>query len=334
MARKPPESAKTFLPQDYPRIRDATAFNGFLDDSTIAPHPGKITIEKVKQAIRRAIQDANQKSSRTTLSIPSDEPPHKTAQRYRREGRKLLEYLKKYCVDPAVTAYDMQGKGVYAVGEDLFRRRILQKERMNAGWRYQYLTLYCARETNRFESVSDIGSIEADFNATVPFVGDPHQHLNLFVSVKNRRNTIGGQDFPKAMRALEGVANRDKNRRGPYLCVFGIAMDGGTRQIRRDRDGRDYSVNTEIWLSDYFWPFFTNYTYEELMILVLEVLEELSEGGGLATQLEVPQEILQAFAEACAEERLIDGEGRFVNARTLVRFICGASIAVDDKELS
>jgi hypothetical protein len=311
--------------QPYPRILDRDSqYYGCLDDSTLVQHQIKIPVDEVKAFIRLAIEDANKKSSRVILSIPADESPEKIAQKYRREGKKLLEYFKKYCVDPAATAYQIQGKHYTIVGEDLFRRRTLQKERMNAGWRYQYLTLYCARETGRFDSVSDIGTKEADFNAIVGFLDNPQAHLNLFVSVKNRRNTVGGQDFPKAVRALEAMASSDKNRRGPYLCVFGIAMDRGTRHIRRDREGREYSANTEVWLSDYFWPFFTNYSYEEIMTLVLEVLEELHELGDLATQVEVPTELLEAFGAACLNAGLLDETGCFNDARKIVSFICSS----------
>jgi len=316
-------STTATTPQNYPRIQDRDSEHfGCLDDSTLVQHRVRIPVAHVKAFIRLAIEDANKKSSRAILSILADETPDKVAKRYIREGKKLLDYFKKYCVDPAATAHQIQGKHYAVVAEDLFRRRTLQKERMNAGWRYQYLTLYCARETKRFDSVSDIGTREADFNAIVRFAGNPQEHLNLFVSVKNRRNTIGGQDFPKAVRALETTASSDKNRRGPYLCVFGIAMDRGTRYIRRDNEGRPHSVNTEVWLSDYFWPFFTNFSYEEIMTLVLEVLEELQESGELATQVEVPTELLEAFGKACRNAGLVDEEGRFDDARKVISFIC------------
>ncbi len=284
------KSAAITAPQSYPRIQDSESqYFGCIDDSTLVQHQVKIPVDQVKIFIRVAIADANKKSSRIILSIPVDDPPEKVARKYKQEGKKLLDYFRKYCVDPATTAYQYQGKHYTAVGDDLFRRRTLQQERMNAGWRYQYLTLYCARETTRFDSVSDLGTKEADFNAVIGFSNNPQEHLNLFVSVKNRRNTIGGQDFPKAVQALETAASTDRNRRGPYLCVFGIAMDRGTRYIRRNNEGQAYSVNTEVWLSDYFWPFFTNYSYEEIMTLVLEVLEEFNESGELATHVEVPQ---------------------------------------------
>jgi hypothetical protein len=33
-----------------------------------------------------------------------------------------------------------------------------------------------------------------------------------------------------------------------------------------------YSFNTEIWLSDFFWQFFSNVSYEHIIKAVLEVL--------------------------------------------------------------
>jgi hypothetical protein len=117
---------------------------------------------------------------------------------------------------------------------------------------------------------------EADFNATMNIVAS-NKTLNIYVSIKNRANTMGGQDWPKAIGALEGVARSDRNRSGPYICVFGITIDKGQRQIRRiSKTKAPYSVNTEVWLSDFFWPFFANYTYAEIAKAVFEVLMETS----------------------------------------------------------
>ncbi len=111
------------------------------------------------------------------------------------------------------------------------------------------------------------------------------------LSTKNRRNTLGGQDWPKAIRALESVAMNDRNRVGPYCCIFGIVMDRGQRHIKiEQKTGQTYSNNTEVWLSDFLWPFFANYSYEEIMRLVLDVLLSLQESEELATQIQIPLE--------------------------------------------
>jgi hypothetical protein len=137
--------------------------------------------------------------------------------------------------DPASTAHQIYNKHYRVVGIEQFRNRTLQKERMNSGWRYQYLSVDCARESGRFVSVSDIGAAEGDFNAIIEFTDPTLQPLRLYVSVKNRSNTMGGQDWPKAIHALESVAIADKNATGPYCCVFGIAMERGQRNIKRQQ---------------------------------------------------------------------------------------------------
>ena len=68
---------------------------------------------------------------------------------------------------------------------------------------------------------------------------------------------MGGQDWPKAIQALETVAKADKNRTGPYCCIFGIAMEKGNRYIKYEKKTNTaYSVNTEVWLSDFLLAFF------------------------------------------------------------------------------
>ena len=134
---------------------------------------------------------------------------------------------------------------------------------------------------------------------------------------------MGGQDWPKAIRALEKVASEDKNRTGPYCCIFGIAMDRGERVIRREKKtSQPYSVNTEIWFSDFFWPFFTNYSYEEIMTAVLGVLLESSSQEALATEIEVPELVLEAFGDECRKAQLIDEHGFFSDPYKLVRLFC------------
>lgn len=278
------------IPQNYPRVRDETRPEyGCLDDATLTPHKTKIPVEQMKSLIQSAINNAGRKSRREILSIPLDATSEQIAAIYEREGRELFRYFKRYCGDPAATAHQIYRKHYRDVGVEQFRNRTLQKERMNSGWRYQYLVIDCARQTKRFEAVSDIGAAEGDFTATIKFLDHSRQPLSLYVSVKNRSNTMGGADWPKAIQALETVAKNDKNRTGPYCCVFGIAMDRGLRYIKREQKTKiAHSVNTEIWLSDYFWPFFADHSYEEIMRFVLDVLVSSYSAENLPTQVDVP----------------------------------------------
>ncbi|NWG18190.1 MAG: hypothetical protein HXY41_16325 [Chloroflexi bacterium] len=308
--------------QNYPRIQDKNSpYYDCLDDSTLVPHQGKILPEELQSLIRKAIMTANRKSSREILSIPIDATPEQIAVIYEREGRELFKYFKKYVGDPASTAHQIYGKHYRAVGIEQFRNRTLQKERMNSGWRYQFLAVDCARQSGRFRSVSDIGAAEGDFNAIIEFRNSQLDPLRLYVSVKNRSNTLGGQDWPKAIEALERVAKTDKNAVGPYCCVFGIAMDRGTRYIKREQKSKlPHSVNTEVWLSDYFWPFFSNYSYEEIMTMVLDVLISSYEAENLSTEIEIPDALLNSFGAACAGAELVDENGYFNDPYRLVRF--------------
>lgn len=323
------------MAQPYPRITDENdIFYGYLDDSALLAHSTKISINKLKELIKIAINNANQKSSREILSIATNISQENINQIYIKEGKELFKYFKKYCGDPASTAFEIFNKHYKQVAKEQFRNRTLQKQRMNSGWRYQYLAKDCAQESKRFRSISDIGAAEADFNAVIDFLDKNKGSLNLYVSIKNRSNTMGGQDWPKAIEALENVAKNDKNKIGPYCCVFGLAMERGHRNIKVKKGTKiPHSSNTEVWYSDFFWPFFANYSYEDIMMAVLDVLiglepekEELSslEEIEVATpeEIEIPALLIESFAEACRKAGLIDSSGHFDNPQKLVRFFC------------
>ena len=306
--------------QNYPRVSDENnPFHGYLDDSKLQPHLRKIPISELKTIIVDSIDYANKKSSRTILKITGDTPE----KFYKRTGKGLFKYFLQYCGDPASTAHACLNRHYSEVGKEQFRNRILQKQRMNSGWRYQYIAKESANNSKRFLSISDIGSEEADFNATIKILLSK-ELLNIYTSVKNRSNTVGGQDMPKAIRALENVARNDKNRTGPYICVFGIVMERGFRNIRYEKKSKTpYSSNTEIWMSDFFWPFFSNYTYDEIIKAVLDVLLEIGERDEF--EIEIPQEILDSFGECCREHDLLDEKGIFNDAYKLVDLFCGRS---------
>ncbi len=311
--------------QGYPRIQDESRSDyGCLDDSKLKQHTNKISTAKLKQMIRSAIKNANKKSAREILSIPLDSTETEVDRLLAREGKELFKYFKKYCGDPASTAHQVLGKNYRDVGIEQFRLKTLQRERMNSGWRYQFLAFDCASHSTRFKSVNDLGLAEADFNAVIPFKDDRESPLNFYVSVKNRGNTMGGQDWPKAIEALESVAKSDRNRSGFYCCIFGMAMDRGSRLIKKSNKKIAYSSNTEVWFSDFFWPFFANYAYEEIMSAVLEVLIATTESYDLPTMSDPPDKLLDSFGEECVEEKLLDELGNFNDAHKLVKFFCAS----------
>jgi hypothetical protein len=69
---------------------------------------------------------------------------------YRKKGKELFAYFKKYYGDPAATAYDCLGKHYREIAIEQFRNQTLQKQRMNSGGRYQHIAKDCAVRSRRF----------------------------------------------------------------------------------------------------------------------------------------------------------------------------------------
>jgi hypothetical protein len=215
--------------QKYPRLADSD----LLDETKLIPHVNKIPIERFKEIVVNSIMIAERKSRRAIVNLDDNAPEEIVQQVYEKEGRELFSYFLKYCGDPASTAKQSLNRHCYDVAREQFRERTAQKERMNSAWRYQFIAKDAATASKRFDSVSDIGLAEADFNAVIKY-NKKSTKLNIYVSVKNRTNTMGGQDWPKAIRALETEARTDKNRVGDYLCVFGFSMERGLRLIKKE----------------------------------------------------------------------------------------------------
>ncbi len=314
--------------QDYPRIGEGEDFAGLLDERKLVPHAHKISSSKVRQIISDAVKNANRKASRAILNIPEKSTDAEMRNIFLKEGRKLLEYFRQYCGDPPATAYQCLDRHYSEVAAEQFRNRTLQKERMNSGWRYQFMAHDCAQASRRFATVSQLATAEADFNVTIATKNFPKRKINIYVSVKNRTNTMGGQDWPKAIAALEAMAKNDPNRSEPYVCVFGIAMERGTRYMKAKRGGNYYSVNTEVWLSDFFWPFFSNHSYEEIMNAVLDALIEDGKRVESATiGITVPRELIESFGVCCRETGLVDEKGYFTDCLKLAFFLGGIELS-------
>ena len=317
-------SAKNIMQQSYPRIQgEADSYYGFLDDSQLVPHIRKIKTTELKRIIKSAIINANQKSNRTILDIREKASEDEIKTILSKKGKELFNYFVKYCGDPASTAIACHNNHYSTIAKEQFRNRTLQKERMNSGWRYQFIAKDGASASQRFDLVSELGASEADFCVSIRTIKHNPESVSIYVSVKNRINTMGGQDWPKAIAALETVAKNDKNRTSPYLCVFGIAMEKGLRLIKQDQKTKsNHSNNTEIWRSDFFWPFFTNYSYEEIIQAVLDVLIEIGEKDSI--DIEIPVDLIESFGACCREHDLLDENGIFSDPYRLARLFVGS----------
>jgi hypothetical protein len=305
--------------QGYPRNDD-----GLLDDSRLQTHIYKPTKDEMQTIIIDAIKQANKKSSREILKIPDGVPERQLAEIYIEAGKALFKYFKKTYADPASTTYYYQNKHYSVIGKELFKNKALHDERMNAGWRYQYIAKGAALYTQRFKTVSDIGSSGTDFTATIAMLGSDSEMLSVYASVKNRSSTISGSNWPKAIQDLEEAAKKDVNRTGPYICVFCLTMDRGNRVMKVARETKiPYSVNAEVWPSNFFWPFFTNYSYEEVVKTVMTVLPDVEEQDSMG--VDVPSALLESFGMWCKNRGLIDSNGCFNNPEKLVEFFVRGS---------
>ncbi len=312
--------------QNYPRISsEGDKYFGFLDERQLETHHTSLTKAQMIDIIGESIEYANHKSSRAFLDIPLD-ADHTTYSRiYREGGQELFRYFHKYYGDPASTARECFNQTYKVIASRQFFNRMVQKGRMNSGWRYQFIAEKAANESGRFSAVSNIGTADADFSAAVNFTHQRKEAVAVYVSVKNRFNTLGGQDWPGAIINLENFARNDRNRRAPYLCIFGIAMDSGIRYIKNNsKTHAPYSVNTEVWGSDFFWPFFTGYTYSSIMKLVAEVLKD--KGSREETDYSLPVEVTEAFGDKCKENGLVNENGYFNDIFKLVEFFCSKKV--------
>lgn len=308
---------KTF--EKYPRIETGVNLD-LIDDAKLAQHASKVKPEDLQRLIVEAIRFANQKSSRTALNIADNATPSELDKKYKEAGEGLFEYFREFTSDPASTSLKFFNQNCREVAREHYQIRVLQKERMNSGWRYQYLATGCAKLTGRFEGFSDLGLTEADFNASIR-ITETNTILSIYVSVKNRASTIGGTDWNASIDKLEKFAIEDKNRTGPYLCVFAFVMDKGLRRRKRNRAGEVRSQNTELWASDYFWPFFANFKYEEIMQAVLQAL--LADSKLEEAAIDIPDEVLDVFEQQCRDRGLVDDDGNFNDPTKLVAFFCG-----------
>ncbi|MBI4353019.1 MAG: hypothetical protein HY593_03740, partial [Candidatus Omnitrophica bacterium] len=90
----------------------------------------------------------------------------------------------------------------------------MQRQRMNMGVFYQYLTIELMRkslksEKSNIEAVWD-GAREGDVVAEIKTPG-LKPGIRIYTSVKKSSDTVGGQDVPGVIRRLESIAKEEKN---------------------------------------------------------------------------------------------------------------------------
>jgi hypothetical protein len=92
-----------------------------LDVVRVAPHTHEIAIDDLYAVIAKAITDAAGKSSRAILEGHDHLSEEEKVEFFRRKGKDLFTYFRKYYGDPAATAYYKELK------------RVLRARRLKAG---------------------------------------------------------------------------------------------------------------------------------------------------------------------------------------------------------
>ena len=176
-----------------------------------------------------------------------------------------ISHLKKR-TDPILGVYFY----TFCEVEDIFELDAIphemQRQRMNMGVFYQYLTIELmkkAHQTKRtsVEAVFD-GEREGDVVAEIKTPGFA-SGIRIYASVKKSSDTVGGQDVPGVIRRLEAVAKTGKNITRPYLCVFCYATPPAgvireykdSRSVRCNNEGHPFSENCESWEPGFIFPF-------------------------------------------------------------------------------
>lgn len=176
-----------------------------------------------------------------------------------------VSHLKKR-TDPILGAYFYLQCNIKEIFELDAIPHEMQRQRMNMGVFYQYLTIELMRKSlksrkTNIEAVFD-GAREGDVVAEIRTPGFK-PGIRIYTSVKKSSDTVGGQDVPGVIRRLESIAKEEKNITRPYLCVFCYATPPGgvirsyqdSRGVRCNNQGYPFSDNCESWEPGFIFPF-------------------------------------------------------------------------------
>jgi hypothetical protein len=236
--------------QDYPRTKDYLA----KDELFPIPNP-PLSLKAVDEAVEIAF-------SRCLKNKKGDE-------RYVVSSTKelvdlCLNHLKKRS-DPALSPFFFsQIKADEVFDMDAVAHE-MQRQRMKIGNFYQYLLIELMRSTKKAgtSNIKDVFDGLREGDALADIVTPTFtKGLRLYISVKKSVDTVGGQDFEGAVKRLEAIAKADKNLTSPYLCVIAIATGskGEGRSVRCKQGGMPYSMNCEVWMPDFIYPYITGLT--------------------------------------------------------------------------
>jgi len=247
--------------QPYPRQGTS-----LLSDSTLFPllHPPmdeSVISAAIRTAFERCLRD---KKGRLKRNIDSP--------------RALVDLTIKHLQersDPVLTSYFV---GQIEI-EDLFDFDAvsyeMQRHRMTIGVFYQYLILELMKHRWNVFDASREGDIVADISTPGFEPG-----LRLYFSVINSRVINKKQKIGDEIRRLESLASKEKDVIRPYICVIVNSTPSerfikkhNERRIKCNRNGIQYSLNSEYWESDFTIRFLTGRSPVEIYINVIKQIK-------------------------------------------------------------
>lgn len=232
----------------------------------------------------------------------------------------LFKYFVKYCNDPASTSHQCNGRHYSDVAKEQFYTLSTEYACANSMLRYQAIVEIEALKSGRFRSIKKITNSDGCFSAIIDYMRREGS-LYIYVSINSRFDLMDEEYWNELNSQLESFAIADPNRSGDYLCVIGMANENGDRcKLQTNSKSRLQSHSTEIWLSDFFWPFFTNFSYKEISLSVLSALIETQIPD--THEIVIPNDLIEVFGKCCRNEHLIDEIGKFNDSIKLARLMC------------
>ncbi len=226
--------------QPYPRQAGSLLAAHALFPPHKPPLPDQIIMKAIDAAFDRTCRDRVGSIRKVTKN------PHELV-------KLCIKHLKKR-TDPILGVYFYSQCNVEEIFELDAIPYEMQRQRMNMGVFYQYLTVELMRKSLKgkkcnIEAVWD-GAREGDVVAEIKTPGFK-PGVRIYTSVKKSSDTVGGQDVPGVIRRLEGLAKAEKAT--PPGGVIRSYED--SRSVRCNNEGYPFSDNCESWEPGFIFPF-------------------------------------------------------------------------------
>ncbi len=279
--------------QKYPRTEDLLA-EPYLFPRQNPPIPDDLIASAIRRAYERSLKT---KGGDKQVIMKSPEELVKLC----------ISHLKERG-DPILSTYFYSQIDVDDVFDMDAIAHEMQRQRMKIGNFYQYLLIELMRAAQKSGKSNIIaafdGTREGDAVADIKTPGFD-KNLRLYISVKKSSDTVGGQDVPGVISRLESVALEEKNLTSPYLCVMAIATPPRGRQvpfekarsIKYSQRGDPYSLNCEMWLPNFLFPYITGHEPTYIYNKCIEFVDLYLPFHSLKARKEATQLLKEKFVE-------------------------------------